>query len=383
MLNIEYQKRILGLDILRSFAIISVMYNHGWIYSIHFADRKKYDVFHFDGVSLFFVLSGFLIGNILLNTIEKKGATLATLKEFWVRRWFRTLPLYYLILLFGTARIFYVSQSIEGYQSIIKYYLFLQNFFYLDQNFFLESWSLAVEEWFYFLVPIILWALIMLLQIKIKQLLPLLICLFIIVCYLIRHFKFEIYSDELLLGKPLSDRFPFTVVCRLDSIMFGVVAAYIKFYFNHVFDRRNALLFIGVIILFSDYIIYNYHIFTGDTLLYYKIYYRNVIHYSIMPLSCALVLPYFNNIKSYSNYLCRFLIFTSVISYSLYLIHLQVISEFKIPQLLDELLISDKRYTHYFCYASYWLLSFVFAALIYKFYESPLTNLRERFSKNS
>ena len=52
-----------------------------------------------DGVSIFFVLSGFLIGGILIKVLETEPATFKTLFNFWIRRWFRTLPNYLFILL--------------------------------------------------------------------------------------------------------------------------------------------------------------------------------------------------------------------------------------------------------------------------------------------
>ena len=103
-------KRLFGLDILRTTAIMLVVFMHGGI----ILKDSAIDGFPYfrliDGVDIFFVLSGFLIGGILLkdiNSAEKFG--FKSLFTFWKRRWFRTLPNYYLIL---TVNFFFVKYGI-------------------------------------------------------------------------------------------------------------------------------------------------------------------------------------------------------------------------------------------------------------------------------
>ena len=81
-------KRIYGLDILRSIAILSVLGTHsGWLLPDFI--NKYIQRFSLDGVSLFFVLSGFLIGHILLKKLNETDFNLHQLFNFWLRRWFR------------------------------------------------------------------------------------------------------------------------------------------------------------------------------------------------------------------------------------------------------------------------------------------------------
>ena len=74
--------RIFGLDIMRAMAIIFVLYQHGELYMQKYAGNVAYNVFKIDGVTIFFVLSGFLIGSILLKTINSTDFTHADLLNF-------------------------------------------------------------------------------------------------------------------------------------------------------------------------------------------------------------------------------------------------------------------------------------------------------------
>ena len=91
--------RIYGLDILRAFAILFVLYSHAFFLIMDHVNERVYNLLSLDGVTLFFVLSGFLIGGILIRTIENKGFGFKELLNFWTRRWFRTLPNYFLMLM--------------------------------------------------------------------------------------------------------------------------------------------------------------------------------------------------------------------------------------------------------------------------------------------
>ena len=91
------KNRIFGLDIMRTFAILAVMFGHS-IFFLPTSIKDQLHAFVIDGVNIFFVLSGFLIGGILIRDFEKKK-TIKVLFNFWIRRWFRTLPNYFLILI--------------------------------------------------------------------------------------------------------------------------------------------------------------------------------------------------------------------------------------------------------------------------------------------
>ena len=59
--------RIYGLDVIRAFAILAVVYSHSLVF-LPESIRGIAGLFDYDGVSVFFVLSGFLIGGILITS---------------------------------------------------------------------------------------------------------------------------------------------------------------------------------------------------------------------------------------------------------------------------------------------------------------------------
>lgn len=143
--------RNLGLDVVRSAAILMVMachYGNTFLFWSGVQDPQRFGAAPgFFGVELFFVLSGFLIGRILLN-IAATRPTRQALLVFLTRRWLRTLPLYivWVCLLWAFLPFMHVSASY-----VLRYLTLTQNFSWLmpDDNFFPVSWSLTVEEWFY------------------------------------------------------------------------------------------------------------------------------------------------------------------------------------------------------------------------------------------
>ena len=144
------QSHFLGLDLFRATAILLVMFSHYannvsfWLqYSPHWRTFTSGTI----GVDLFFVLSGFLVGKLLLDIIEK-SPDFENFFIFLVRRWLRTVPLYYLWLV---VLLFMFPKRLD----VAWYYVpFMQNFSWPmvgPEYFFSVSWSLTIEEWFYIL----------------------------------------------------------------------------------------------------------------------------------------------------------------------------------------------------------------------------------------
>jgi peptidoglycan/LPS O-acetylase OafA/YrhL len=142
------------LDGLRCLSIIAVVWLHaaGGTYTSGILSRGK------EGVSLFFVISGFLITTILLREQSTTGDI--SLKRFYLRSTFRIFPLYYAILaLYVVLVIVFEKQSAVGDQfwRNLPYFLtYTSNWFVSldsDRVIFFFAWSLATEEQFYFFWP--------------------------------------------------------------------------------------------------------------------------------------------------------------------------------------------------------------------------------------
>ena len=134
------QRRWGSLDGIRGLAIILVVIAHAFPET--FAGGGA------PGVSLFFVLSGFLITSLLLGEIETSGRI--DLKKFFGRRALRLAP----------ALIVYLSVAAiaEGWSSVWPSLLYLGNYAQIagsDVGVNVHTWSLAVEEHFYLLWPVL------------------------------------------------------------------------------------------------------------------------------------------------------------------------------------------------------------------------------------
>ena len=107
----------------------------------------------FFGMDLFFVLSGFLIGSILLHSLQ--SARPGTVRRFYLHRAFRTFPPYYLIL---TALAVGVPLTLDQKHHLWLEYVYLTNYgkpLIPGQLVMPWGWSLALEEQFYLAVPLL------------------------------------------------------------------------------------------------------------------------------------------------------------------------------------------------------------------------------------
>jgi len=141
------------LDGLRAFAVVAVMVHH-WHQPTILGRELPLG---FIGVQLFFVLSGFLIGGILLRSQERnelEGTSQAfTLRQFIIRRAIRIFPAYFLFLL--ATGVLLGAPDKEWWW----YPLYLGNFRTLETGvwpgYWAHTWSLAVEEQFYLFAPLL------------------------------------------------------------------------------------------------------------------------------------------------------------------------------------------------------------------------------------
>lgn len=146
--------RVPGLDLLRALAIVSVIFTHAAVLE-QVPVAGQIATFGWMGVDLFFALSGYLIGNQLLQPIARGEAIGAG--SFYARRLFRTLPAYLVVVgLYFTVPVFRERPEI---QPLWQFLTFTENLFidFTQPKAFSHVWSLCVEEHFYLVAPLIVW----------------------------------------------------------------------------------------------------------------------------------------------------------------------------------------------------------------------------------
>jgi peptidoglycan/LPS O-acetylase OafA/YrhL len=201
------------------------------------------------GVDLFFVLSGFLIGGILLDARDKPNY----FRAFYMRRVFRILPIYYLWTLLFAVTVIVVSLFFPGglgvtYHDLLRVpvqLLFLQNIFVgmpaFTWTWFVVTWSLAIEEQFYLLAP-------PLIRFLTLRRFTIVLCATIVLAPLLRFMLFRYWAPGTYLCA-------FLMPCRADSLSCGMLLAvgwrdarFREFVRNHTAELQRAVvvLFLGV-----------------------------------------------------------------------------------------------------------------------------------------
>ncbi|HET6144745.1 MAG TPA: acyltransferase [Candidatus Acidoferrales bacterium] len=172
------------------------------------------------GVDLFFVLSGFLIGGILVDTCDATNY----FRAFYTRRFFRIVPIYAIVLLLFPAMHFLrhpagpnIAAGAETSPPWYMYWTFTQNLWMaasssLGTNSLDMSWSLAVEEQFYLTIPLVI------LLFRGRQLRKIVVAgilaapLLRLVLYFVWHTKAGVAAYVLM-------------PCRADGLLLGILAA--------------------------------------------------------------------------------------------------------------------------------------------------------------
>jgi peptidoglycan/LPS O-acetylase OafA/YrhL len=176
------------------------------------------------GVDLFFVLSGFLISGILFSELAKTGTL--DVRRFWMRRGLKIWPSYFAA--YGSVVIFMLVRDVLRNQGeaqglitaalvrALPNILFVQN--YASDSRWFASWSLAIEEHFYLLLPLLL--LMLAATKRLMLFIPLACVLICIVIGLIRWYALRngVSPDVIYLQTHF----------RIDGLCFGVCLGYMN-----------------------------------------------------------------------------------------------------------------------------------------------------------
>jgi peptidoglycan/LPS O-acetylase OafA/YrhL len=315
------------------------------------------------------VLSGFLIGGILIKLFENKKATYKLLINFWIKRWLRTLPNYYFVLFLLSVALPFIFRHESTTQDLnIKYVFFLQNLNNPHPIFFGEAWSLCVEEWFYILVPLSVFFLIKIVDVDLKKGIIVTAILVILLSIFFRYLKFtNIHINQF---QDLDLNIRKQVLTRLDAIMFGIIGSYISIYHRQNWIKYKLQLFLlGVFFLVTQRWL--------ETYIGYGIY-NCVFSFNLVSISILFLLPTLSEYKKGTGFLYKFFTFISIISYSMYLVNNTLYNTYgykilEIFPLNSYVLILLK-------YLWYWLFVIISSYLLYIFIERPFMDLRKKIS---
>ncbi len=303
-----------------------------------------------DGVTLFFVISGFLITYLLLN--EQEQSHTVSIPKFYIRRILRIWPIYYLYLIIA------LSITAQWSDSNIWYYIF----FGANIPFILtigiwpivHYWSIGVEEQFYLFWPWI----VKFTQGKNVRLLTMAVglCALWLIC------KWGIY-----LGWGTNTAYRFFAATRFDCMMIGAIGAILYFTKAKWFNRLMSNRLTGLICLL---------------LLFFSQPWASIVPAPVRPQIIALLSlvcimnQLYQPIINLENRLCDFV---GKISYGIYIIHPLLI--FLLSGLYRSLDIPlSKGMATVSIYIFITLTTILIAWLSYRFYESPFLRMKNRFA---
>lgn len=352
-----YKNRNLGLDIIRSCAICFVLICHSIFFTLNINSQFT-TYLGILSVEMFFVLSGFLVGkNMILMMLDDVSPNVV--KKFYVNRFFRTIPLYYIMLL--------ITSFIEKTPVPVSSFAFLQNFNENDLGFMPVSWSLSVEIWFYFFVPafFVIFVKICLGQVQRRKAIFITIGLLYCIPLILRIC--HVYWNDPTWDWGVRKQVPL----RLDSIMTGVYLAAAKIFYPNTYSqmaRKKKNLRVSLIGLVSLGIVYCTYLGTGGN--FDKSPFWKVFLFTLLPLFSGILMIYMENspkIQEYSQKrLGKIVSNISEISYGVYLMHWNIFVAF------------SRIEKGWISFALAVLCSLTIGKVVYLCFEQPMMKVKEK-----
>ena len=344
----NYRKEI---DSIRGISVILVILYH--------TNIKIFDGGYI-GVDIFFVISGYLISNIIIDDYEKKQFSIINFYERRIRRILPALFFIYLITIIFSSVLLYPDFLISFSKSLISSFFFISNFFFIfETGYFstnaivqplLHTWSLSIEEQFYLFFPLFF-------IFTYKNNIFFYACIFLtilsfIICYTLGfHFR--------------NANFLFSF-SRFWQIFVGILITILlrnnKFKLNSFFN--NILTFFGFILIIISLYLCNKNYFP-------QFIYPGLL--SLIPISGISLILISNKDKNllFNLIKVKFLIFIGLISYSLYLWHQPVFSFYEIIKNYNGI----NFFTNQIIENAFLIfLTFFLSCLSWKFIEKPFRN---------
>ncbi|MFT8807531.1 acyltransferase family protein [Gluconobacter sp.] len=311
------RERIAGPDLVRTVAILDVLICHdGGLFMDWWHRTLPFHlaVLGFYGVMLFFVLSGFLIGTIMLDLLER-GTSLKGWGIFLTRRWMRTLPAYYFwlfALLIPLAYFGPYGVTWDEARRVLPWFLTLtQNLGWpMVSGWYGVTWSLCVEEWFYIAFPALLLTLLAC-RLKPAAAFGTTLAAFFIVplCW-----RLSLPTD--VNWNEVTSKI---VPCRFDSIAWGIAAAWLYRSSEAVTRLRKPLAIIGTLIVLTTWL--------SDVLPVplWTHHFQSMALFDVAGLGYALCMPAMMRLRTLPPLIGPAVRSISTHSYGLYLCHLPLV----------------------------------------------------------
>lgn len=325
------------LDILRGIAILLVL-------GYHYPYFKLWGRAGWCGVDLFFVLSGFLISGLLFS--EYKRTQRVDTVRFLVRRGFKIYPAFY-VLMAVTAAHWLIFRDRIPIKKFLASVFFLQDYL---PHIWGHGWSLAVEEHFYWMLPLLLLWMIVKSRDR-ENPFRAILCTFAGLAVACLGFR----VIAVIRGDPLS-AIQLPTHMRIDSLFAGVTLGYYRHFHPDLFARvaRKAWLLLGLVLLIPAFVFP-----LGSPVV-------ETIGFTLLYTGFGSLLVWSVDRRSSRNGVARALAWTGRYSYSIYLWHLPLrVTVFSGPPTL----------VSFFLFLA---ASIAFGAAMSRLIEIPFLQLRDR-----
>ena len=358
--------RAFGPDLIRATAILLVLWSHTFPGGTLFPALGVARIFLGRvGVEIFFLLSGYLIGDILQNELfAGRWNQVTGMLVFWKRRWFRTLPNYYLFLGLNLLLFHFVAGHwpTAGRQ----YFWFGEALWWPHPGFFVVAWTLAIEEWFYLLFPLLLFVIFKLIR-RAQATLLLAMLIFVGLPVALRCFIQPAIGWDPTEGSTLPN---------LDAIVYGVALAYIKFNLPKAWKWLVKIWFVGMMAMIGILFLFCSHFVAAGFETTASLYYR-ACGSILVSATLLLMFPKVAETNPPANWTWLGLAIRkiSLWSYSIYLSH------FTIRWLVNlgfEHCGVTPVFQHTLAPVLIWLFSITVSAFLYHYFERPVMDLREQ-----
>lgn len=373
--------RFPALHGVRFIAIISVVaYHVTWIFMGEQGIKLDPDFFNqsltvFFGMDLFFVLSGFLIGSILLRSLRKDGTQ--DLRRFYLRRIFRTFPSYYVVL---TVLAVAFPLTAAQKKHLVWEYVYGTNFLPLarGQVIMFWGWSLALEEQFYLTVPLLFFLLHRLRSDRGRIGLLAVMWFAALVVRLVIYSRHRPWDDFILYGAVY-----FRTYTRFDTLVAGILLSFVHARYGEAIARwltdpfHRALLALPSLAclwlllrptMFGPDQVQLVHIFAWGTV-------TTIMYFGVVPL----LLYSDGAVQRWLS--AHFFRRAATLGYGVYLVHIPIIDHLMVPAARA---LQARNHSMLWVWPaalfSTMVISLALGYLLHVLIEKPSLRLRERFA---